>query len=157
MWRATCVGLAALLGYPFYDNELKFYYVENDANRKCLNAIPSLKGDFTPTPWISHGLWQSYYGSSTGRLKEEGNVHLVLYERELVRLEDGGTISIDWAVDTHHLPPAAPILIMAHGVTGGSDSPYIKHTVEISAAHGYRVAVLQQRGINNTPLTVLPI
>lgn len=156
MWRAACVGVAALVGYPFYDTDLKLYYVDTEANRQCLQAIPSLQAQsFTPTPWLSHGIWQSYYGSSTGRIQEEGkDLHLIEYHRELVPMPDGGTISIDWAKDTHHLRPSAPVLIMAHGITGGSNSPYIKRSVEVCGEHGYRVAVLQQRGINDTPLTV---
>lgn len=156
MWRAACVGAAAIAGYPFYDTDLKLYYVDTEANRKCLQDIPSLQGQsFTPTPWLSHGIWQSYYGSSTGRITEEGKeLHLIEYHRELVPMKDGGTISIDWAKDTHDLRANAPVLIIAHGITGGSNAPYIKRTVEVCAEHGYRVAVVQQRGINNTPLTV---
>ena len=156
MWRAAGVGLAALVGYPFYDNNLKFYYVDTEENRKCLEAVPSLKQvNFTPTPWLPFGIQQSYFGSSTGHITEDArDLNLILFDRELITLPDGGTISIDWAREGATQPPDTPIIVMAHGITGGSNSPYIKRSVDICVEHGYRVAVLQQRGINGTPMTV---
>ena len=44
------------------------------------------------------------------------------YHRTLVRLEDDGTIGLDWfrwRECTAQLPRAAPLLLVAHPITGG--------------------------------------
>ncbi len=67
---------------------------------------------------------------------------------------DGGQIAIDWA-GSHHCPDGATqgkVLIIAHGLTGGSEMPYIKNIVGPFVEAGYRVGVIHARGLNKTPL-----
>jgi len=94
------------------------------------------------------------------------------YIREPLLLPDGGQIMLDWAlpskqvnaVGTHlhgrYYPyqPAADtkIMFIIHGLTGGSETAYIQSLVENSRRNGYRVVVMNQRGINQPLLTPFP-
>ena len=73
------------------------------------------------------------------------------YTRELIKLKDNGTLSIDWASDS--LENISKILVIFHGLTGGSEQMYVKVCVSSGISLGFRVCVMQMRGINGTPMT----
>jgi predicted alpha/beta-fold hydrolase len=60
-------------------------------------------------------------------------------------------MSIDWMEGD--MPEDTPIVIILHGITGGSKQLYVRHCVERLGLKGYRVGVLHNRGIEKTPLT----
>eukprot|EP00928_Gymnodinium_smaydae_P044455 TRINITY_DN29657_c0_g1_i1.p1 TRINITY_DN29657_c0_g1~~TRINITY_DN29657_c0_g1_i1.p1 ORF type:complete len:425 (-),score=48.46 TRINITY_DN29657_c0_g1_i1:247-1521(-) len=66
--------------------------------------------------------------------------------RETITLDDGGTVSIDWANDetTAALPENAPIVICLHTVTGSGKSTvdYLRY----AASKGWRSCVFNRRG-----------
>lgn len=154
------LGLAGALGYfvyPLTDTKIHFYHVDNQLNKSRIEGCPSLRdGKFTPTAWLANGYLQSYFGSSKGSIA--GNSAYgknIEYDRELIKLPDGGTVSIDWAIYSSELPESNKILLIAPGVTGGSKSQYIRNAVEEGQNFGYRVGVMHGRGIEGTPLTVM--
>lgn len=75
------------------------------------------------------------------------------FNREYIyNSNDGGLISIDWfnnpvSSDTHK----KKLLIIIHGLTGGSESLYIRDIADGFYA-SYTVATIHARGINDTPL-----
>lgn len=146
MWMAG--GAAALyLLSPLTDPAIRLYYQANTVIQKVLEAVPSLQGRFWPTPWLANGHLQSLYAVTLGGV---GGPR-VQYSRELVKLSDGGTLSIDWAEDK--LTDIKRILVVFHGLTGGSEQLYVRTCVQEALNRGYRVGVMQMRGINGTPMT----
>ncbi len=72
--------------------------------------------------------------------------------RDLVRLSDGGTVSVDWDEDSKTpLPDDVPIVLILHGITGGSDD--YAHTLRSIRARGWRGVAMNRRGHADTPLT----
>lgn len=90
----------------------------------------------------------------------------VIYHREPIILSDGGRIVLDWALPKKKIEytgtplsgryyPYEPskdnkILLVLHGLTGGSETTYIQTLVEDASRRGYRVVVMNQRGVNQT-------
>lgn len=157
MLKVGLAGALAYLVYPMTDTKIYFYNVDTPLNKSRIEACPSLReGKFTPTPWLANGYLQAYFGSTKGSLPGNSpyGKHYD-YDRELIILPDGGTVSIDWAIFEKDLPSSNKILLIAPGVTGGSRSQYIRNAVEEGENFGYRVGVMHGRGIEGTPLTVM--
>ncbi len=154
MWRIISGTAALYLFYPLADPSIKLHYQENPANKALLSAVPSLlQGYFWPTPWLANGHLQSLFGATLGSIPGDSLFgKAVQYNRELVALRDGGTLSIDWA-PTANQGPSQKILVLFHGVTGGSEQQYIRNCVFEAQRRGYRVGVLHMRGVNNTAMT----
>ena len=47
------------------------------------------------------------------------------------------------------------IVVITHGVTGGSETNYIRQAVLKAMKNGYRVVVFNNRGVAGSPLKVL--
>ena len=72
----------------------------------------------------------------------------------MVSTLDGGQFAIDWA-GIENCPDGSnsgKVLVISHGLNGGSDMPYIKNIVGPFVDAGYRVGVIHSRGFNKTPL-----
>ncbi|OQS03902.1 serine protease family S33 [Thraustotheca clavata] len=88
---------------------------------------------------------------------------LVLYKRQELVLEDGGTVSLDWAIpssitgkgndDSTLNDESIPTVLLLHGLSGGSHEEYMMQTAEKLVRRGYRVVVMNARGCANTPVT----
>ncbi|RKP13055.1 Alpha/Beta hydrolase protein [Piptocephalis cylindrospora] len=120
---------------------------------------PSLwdpKHTFHPTPFLFSGHLQTFFASKT----QWEDRYQVLYERDILHPEDGGTISLDWtptlpSSPSNTLAPDAPCLVVLHGLTGGSHEAYVRSLLEALTIHrsGYRAVVVNFRGCANTPVT----
>ena len=73
--------------------------------------------------------------------------------RKYIRLPDGGTLGIDFTPPfSHNLHPDTPIILVSHGVTGGSHEKYVRDILAAACAPkdrgglGYRAAVANFRG-----------
>lgn len=75
--------------------------------------------------------------------------------RALIRLPDGGTLAVDMAPRSEEaadLPADAPILVVQHGLTGGSYEPYVRSILAGATAPkskgglGMRAFVVNFRG-----------
>ena len=66
------------------------------------------------------------------------------FRRDSLRMEDGGTVSVDWPDDaeTDTLPPEAPIVIFLHTVTGSSSST--SHYTRAATRRGWRSCVFNR-------------
>lgn len=155
MWRLAAVGTGTYLVFPLFDTKIQFYHGDSERASHWIKACPSLAiGRFVPTPWLANGFLQGYFGSVQGSIPGDSpyGKH-VDYRREHIELPDGGTMSIDWALPEDGLATTNKIVLVAHGVTGGSESQYVRNGVTVAQERGYRVGVIQNRGINGTPLT----
>jgi predicted alpha/beta-fold hydrolase len=154
MFHATVVGSALLFFSPLLDTKIRYYHhPESWVARELIANCPILTaGRFIPTPYLAHGALQAGFGATKGCIKGDSPYGKAIdYERELITLPDGGTLSIDWQAGPHR--PDANVVIVLHGLTGGSRSQYVCNAVYKLGNAGYRVGVLHNRGIESTPLT----
>mmetsp|Transcript_16143 Transcript_16143/g.35758 ORF Transcript_16143/g.35758 Transcript_16143/m.35758 type:complete len:412 (-) Transcript_16143:139-1374(-) len=83
---------------------------------------------------------------------------LVVFDRELLTLSDGGTIALDWGSHFHAdqcapLTASSPVVILFHGLVGDSQSEYIFHMSGQLLKRGYRVVAVVARGCGGLSLT----
>ncbi|KAF8754603.1 alpha/beta hydrolase fold [Rhizoctonia solani] len=85
----------------------------------------------------------------------------ILYERTLLSIPDGGTLGLDFTPRTQdlELPPETPIVVVLHGLSGGSHESYVRSILSQVCASpangglGYRAVVVNFRGCAGVPLT----
>ncbi len=70
-----------------------------------------------------------------------------VYRRQRFELADGDFIDIDWLGEDEQ----QPIVVLLHGLEGGSDSHYIRSVSNALATGGLRVAVMHFRGCSGEP------
>ncbi|KAJ9121639.1 hypothetical protein QFC22_002259 [Naganishia vaughanmartiniae] len=131
---------------------------ETTVSRFIAENCPSLKPEpgFKPAWWLNSGHLQTAYAV----IGNFNNVDKVEYERELIRLPDGGTIAVDITPPHHdNLAATAPTVIVAHGLTGGSYESYVRNILEwvvrpkAEGGLGGRGVVANYRGCAGAPLT----
>jgi hypothetical protein len=66
--------------------------------------------------------------------------------RERLETPDGDFLDIDWLG-----PDEGPIVILLHGLSGSSRSPYIRGMQSVLAKHGWRSAAMNFRGCSGEP------
>ncbi|KAG8849874.1 hypothetical protein FRB91_009555 [Serendipita sp. 411] len=126
--------------------------IKEFANKYC----PAVFTGFKPSWWLPNGHAQTAY-VAMGNFEE---VDKVKYERKYIRLPDSGTLGIDFTPPFDvQLDPATPIIIVEHGLTGGSHESYVRNILAAACAPksegglGYRAAVINFRGCAGTPIT----
>ncbi|KAF9819565.1 hypothetical protein IEO21_02029 [Rhodonia placenta] len=118
---------------------------------------PSLHKEFRPAWWLFSGHLQTGY-SVVGDFSK---VDKVDYERTTLRTLDGGTIGLDFAPLEHDrkLKDDTPIVVVKHGLTGGSHEAYVRAVLAPVCAPleegglGYRAVVCNFRGCAGVPIT----
>ncbi|WVO16146.1 hypothetical protein L204_103816 [Cryptococcus depauperatus] len=116
----------------------------------------SLKQGFRGSWWLPNGHAQTIYASLADCSKDDH----ITYHRQLLRLPDGGTIGIDiYPPLAIQLADEAPVIVINHGLTGGSHESYVRNLVVwltksvADGGLGGRAAVVNFRGCANTPIT----
>ena len=153
------IGLITYTLYHFNPKRTKIYlsYYDSLENKQNIDKLTLLSNNhFRPTFYLAHTLMQFIYGALPH--------YRIRYSRDYIKLADGGQICIDWALPLRKVgfpasshqnkyypydpPQNNKILFIIHGLTGGSDTEYIQDLVYEFQKAGYRVAVLNHRGIN---------
>ncbi|KAF5315695.1 hypothetical protein D9611_004676 [Ephemerocybe angulata] len=125
--------------------------------RALLQArCPSLFTEFKPLWWLFNGHMQTLYCVFGDFSKRDR----MSYLRKTIRVADGGTLGLDFApVDQASLKEDTPIVIVQHGLTGGSYEPYVRAVLSHACASvaegglGYRAVVINFRGCAGIPIT----
>ncbi|KAF8504044.1 Alpha/Beta hydrolase protein [Hysterangium stoloniferum] len=94
-------------------------------------------------------------------LGDFSNGDKVVYERQLLALPDGGTIGLDFTGPTtqENIDPGTTIVVVMHGLTGGSYESYVRSILSVICAArerggpGYRGVVVTFRGCAGVELT----
>jgi predicted alpha/beta-fold hydrolase len=73
--------------------------------------------------------------------------------REVLKLKDGGQVALDWLEDG--CPANAPIIIILPGLTGHSQSQYIRCLVLAANCIKLRAVVFNYRGLGGISLKVI--
>ncbi|KAJ1818195.1 hypothetical protein LPJ75_001507, partial [Coemansia sp. RSA 2598] len=108
---------------------------------------------FVPSALLPTADLQTCFNSIKDRL---GRQRIVDYERELITTEDGGTIGVDWSPPFAQMPEDdRPIVVLSHGLTGGSQETYVQVTVKhlTAAPYNFRTVVVNCRGCAGVKLT----
>lgn len=115
---------------------------ENKTIVNALEPLDYIPAFFLPT-FLSQGLYDELIPSKFVKFKRE----------YIVNPSDNGLISLDWAVPKERVTKSNKLLILIHGLSGGSESVYIRD-IAYSFVSTYSVVVIHARGINDTPLHV---
>jgi predicted alpha/beta-fold hydrolase len=114
-------------------------------NQYLIDQCPSLV-EYRPTPWIINGHFMTVLGVIFRPLLA------LTFERITLPVDDtGGTIAIDW-----HMRPHArqPILLILHGLTGGSDNEFIRWMIKAANSQLHLCCVVAHaRGCGKSKLT----
>ncbi|KAI0776567.1 AB-hydrolase YheT [Trametes elegans] len=121
------------------------------------SKCPSLFREYRASRLLFNGHLQTAYSA----FGDFSAVDRVVYDRKLIRLVDGGTLSLDFTPheDERHLPDDTPIVVAFHGLTGGSNEAYVRSIIAPATAPieegglGYRAVVVNFRGCAGTPVT----
>ncbi|GJJ09411.1 hypothetical protein Clacol_003633 [Clathrus columnatus] len=114
------------------------------------SKCPSIFKPFRPTWWLFNGHLQTIY-CAVGNFSHVGQVR---YERRYLSLLDGGTLGLDFTGphQQDEIRKDTPIVVVMHGLTGGSYEPYVRTILSITCASvenggfGYRGVVVNFRG-----------
>lgn len=73
--------------------------------------------------------------------------------RDILRLRDGGEVALDWR-NPAGATDETPVVIILPGLTGGSQTDYVKGLVFTCEGSNIRAVVFNNRGIGGIPLKV---
>lgn len=148
------------------NRNINIIYAKTKENSDIIENLKVLQQGFRPSPFLFHNFLQSLYSA-------KGPSFDVYYNREYIKLSDGGQVALDWAPPMQrHIYQATPykdvlvpyepspdnkILFVVHGLTGsGSLSIHVKYLVRYAQSHGYHVVVFNHRGYNHRLSSPLP-
>ncbi|EDQ88418.1 uncharacterized protein MONBRDRAFT_37380 [Monosiga brevicollis MX1] len=121
----------------------------NAAAPQSCNAIH----DYAPTPFH----WIDFQGTLSTVIPFFFRYTSLFpeYYRELLPMEDGGTIGLDWAVPLEEVAKSdRPIVIIQHGLAGSSTSMYVVAAVRtLLATKDYIPVAMNARGCGGVRLT----
>lgn len=120
-----------------------------DKLSNCSSFFPtSIKDYYIPTWWLYSGHLQTLFVArlTAPEIKID-------YTRELLRTPDGGTLALDWYPAVTEATKR--ILVILHGLAGGSDEAYVRVVVDdfVTQPEEEAVVVVNFRGCGNSPLT----
>ncbi|KAI8826648.1 Alpha/Beta hydrolase protein [Fimicolochytrium jonesii] len=108
---------------------------------------------FKPIWFLFNGHLQTCYAS----LYADYAGNKVAYTRELIYFADGGNVALDshdaTLTEQQKSDPETPIVVVLHGLTGGSHESYVQDVVHEVGGRGYRSVVCNFRGCADTELT----
>ncbi|KJE96791.1 hypothetical protein CAOG_09032 [Capsaspora owczarzaki ATCC 30864] len=119
------------------------HHPESRLARTLRNNMKTLSRQFLPTWWALNGHAQTVFGVILRTNPD------VAYERELVGMSDGGQVALDWH-DIPDMEESTPLVVVLHGLTGGSNENYVKHIVLEAERNKWRTVVFNNRGCGNS-------
>lgn len=104
--------------------------------------MPSLTATFRPATGLSNPHLQTLWGPLWRKLPD------LPRNRERLWLADGDFLDLDW-----HGPhqPDAPLVLVLHGLTGSSNSPYVKGLQLALQGRGWASVAVNWRGCSGEP------
>lgn len=126
----------------------QLYYKDTPENRLIIESCRDIKKRvYKPTFYLPTATLQIIYGAKFDPIP------YVPFEREHVPMPDKGEIALDWGPIHKSYegrdPKKMRILLITHGLTGGSETNYIRHAVLNASRYGFRPVVYHNRGINS--------
>ncbi|KNC79607.1 hypothetical protein SARC_08006 [Sphaeroforma arctica JP610] len=123
-----------------------FYYSNTPRNNRIAAGVDE---HYNPTWWLFTGTHATLYPFLTYTIEE------VRYKRMWVwNPVDGEKVGLDIAFPSDKgFQPDRPVLLVLHGLNGGSKELYCMDLVKRACAQGYTCVVMIARGLMQTPLT----
>ncbi|KAI8323018.1 AB-hydrolase YheT [Martensiomyces pterosporus] len=121
---------------------------------ECPSLTDPQRAYMVPTPYLCTGLLQTIY--ATMNIRRRDALSDIAYEREMLIMDDGGTVSLDWYPGIKSPGEEdGPIAFLLSGVGGSSHEYHIRVMVKALAdcSVGFRVVVFNHRGTARTPIT----
>ncbi|KAJ7678864.1 Alpha/Beta hydrolase protein [Mycena polygramma] len=116
----------------------------------------SLFSAYRPLWWLFNGHIQTLFCV----LGDFSKTDQVWYYRQHLLLLDGGTLGLDFVPhDNFKSDDDTPIIVVQHGLTGGSHEPYVRAILAPACAPvekgglGFRAVVINFRGCSGVPIT----
>jgi predicted alpha/beta-fold hydrolase len=128
----------------------KLYFKAESAMSEILANCSHLHDKYYP-PLVFSGAHAQTVAASLFRPKAN-----VQYKRELFPMPDGGTLAFDWLRHDERSDSAQPgnaLLVVLHGVTGGSNESYVTHICDQAHRRGWDVVVVNARGCAGSEVT----
>lgn len=113
-----------------------------------MKNVPLLEMKFWPTFWCVESRAQTVFAS----LLRQAMLPDLDYRRELLTLKDGGEVALDWS--DNNCEDNAPVILILPGLTGASQSEYIKCLIAAANNFRARVVVFNNRGLGGVALKV---
>lgn len=113
-----------------------------------LNNVPMLETKFWPTFWCVESRAHTVLAS----LLRQQVLPDIIYRREMLTFKDGGEAALDWS--EQNCDENSPVILILPGLTGASQSEYIKCLVTAANGFGARVVVFNYRGLGGVALKV---
>eukprot|EP00347_Sterkiella_histriomuscorum_P023338 403335026 len=136
--------------YPIKVSNTDFYYQKTDENVKVLSRCSQHLNRYMPSLYLfPHGAFQALWNIYGAK-----DIHIpIQYERDVLTMDDGGSVSIDWAYPPEDLKNPnqnqTKVCMIFPGLSGSSDKGYIKSIVKhLSQEKGYIVGVFHNRGVH---------
>ncbi|KAI9098251.1 Alpha/Beta hydrolase protein [Phlyctochytrium arcticum] len=104
---------------------------------------------YSPTFYLWNGHLQTIYAALFGDYAKPA----VTFDRELLFMPDGGNIALDWNPGPPTENDPTPIVIVLHGLTGGSHERYVQDIIAEVTKMGYRSVVTNFRGCADSTVT----
>jgi predicted alpha/beta-fold hydrolase len=140
-------ALAATMGFLLCHWQLQSRVVVRCASsavsRHLARRISSATCRYSPPLLLLNGHVHTIYAAILRRPPH------VTYERQIIFTPDGGALSLDWLLPAPSRP--IPVLLLLHGLTGGSHEPYMR-SLATRAQSSFRVVCLNMRGAASMPL-----
>eukprot|EP00741_Cyanophora_paradoxa_P012279 tig00020604_g11865.t1 len=159
---ALVIGALSFVIFVFpwlLSNAAKVFYEPTGYNTVLVHECPSLNGKrkYWPTPWLWSGHLQ------TLRVVWMTTEPVIDYIRQLVPMDDGGSIAVDWssygfrrdergAVTSAPGYERTPLFLVLHGLTGGSHEQYVRNFIAEAHQNGWRAVVMNARGCGGSQL-----
>jgi len=105
---------------------------------------------YIPTFWSSNK-WANLALYFVKQLYDKSSLQSNNFTRELIRLSDGGTVSIDYAETESQIPADAPVVIFLHTITGSGKE--VGHYMRSATKRGWHSCVFNRRGHAGVKLT----
>jgi predicted alpha/beta-fold hydrolase len=164
-YPSVLLGLAITLltlWYLYYrlfkSARVKLYYKHNALNDYIVKNTAEFRKVYSSTPYLVNGNLQTMFFEFKRRM-----IHCpftIKYERQLVKLNDGGQLAIDWPIFPEidkKLTNSSPVIAILSAMAGGRNDSYVNTLIEEAAKRGYKSALINHRGCSKTPLLVLPL
>jgi abhydrolase domain-containing protein 1/3 len=137
--------------YPYVIHKTRLYYKPSPFMARILRQCPSITKGYTPTFFLTNGFWHMLFEGTVGDSRYVSSLlPSIDFRTETVLMPDGGITTIDWTGNPSH----KKVLIIGPGLTGDSDTPYVKETTIAALERKFQVAVLHGRGIGGNEIRV---
>eukprot|EP01029_Cantina_marsupialis_P028277 TRINITY_DN775953_c0_g1_i1.p1 TRINITY_DN775953_c0_g1~~TRINITY_DN775953_c0_g1_i1.p1 ORF type:complete len:384 (-),score=90.14 TRINITY_DN775953_c0_g1_i1:220-1371(-) len=156
IWLSVPIFLF-VLAYLAKKRSVKLLVKPNSEMDSILKHCKSLKS-FNAAPWITFnsGLYHTFLANVIRKTpnifyklgRKEGKY--VQYDREMVQMEDGGEVALDWKMSAKG--DSNTIVILLHSLSGGGRELYMQWVVDYLTKQGLNCVVFTNRGCGGSKL-----